>query len=1488
MNLNTTNENFPISIEFKKDYERLVFDEYSSEENPFKSRIQSDKQIEEALKSDYSGRELYEIIQNADDAKASVIEIELDAENRLHIRNNGDCPFTNKGIRSVMRPHQSSKLPSTDGGDTIGNKGLGIRSLLNWSNGITIHSNGVKLEFSNSIACRRWEEILLKTPSLKPLETDGVSPLPILSVPMVSVDDVTESGNKGEWTTEIEILCNSNVIHDVKSKIEGLHAEILLFLRNIRKITFKIEGDKKIDLIRRSSESIQIDGIDCEKINLQEAETKFSYLLHSTKVNIPIKHKNHESIEGEVSVGFSIDTERTCEYLFSYFPTEIPLNLPCALHADFELTMSRNALVKNEFNSRLMEVLAKTLMISAVLRGKLIMQNGSSNRLLPLQMLTLGETVSQTMPEFAARVDREFDSYEVIPTIDNSYKTFSDGVYYSTGVEMADFISKINGRSLLNNYIDRETNIILQKNNREPRKINSLYAELSELASDLSVEENAELIIRLLNVTQWTVKPSVIRLDSTKMADPETTSYVLVSKDVSSAINQGQEMMNVVPAELHLNIIHPLLSKLLQKKLDTDPRGLTKDLRKIATVSDADFSRVKQEIETKSSRLSIDELNGVILWLYNRWKKYDNGKDSDAPVCYKFKLFNDQGERRQVCSLLLYSDKPEFKLNESHLNMIPQDDQKAFFIDYLGISEALPVTDCYFGKDSDYITDVLGSEWIQRVQNATPELNVALIPCENYIRSMSIEDILTLILSDRRFLQHIYESKEIYYSYYGEKTRYANQSYSAYWLTHYDHLLSGILNYVIPRTPSLDFSILNEGILDIDKISGASSQNIFDLLKQLGAKYNPIDLTFAQLYQLLENQTDASKALRNYREIRFVIKEKMDIQNQKPLENDLNILKSVWAKGADGEIKRMPKEEVYYWDNSRLPKRFLDSLWKLMLPSRTGEKSVSEIFGVKLLSNLNLAITHPDDYNEPLSEDVKHFLFNRLKYLVAISLTGGEYKLDTIRQKNNDIKGFMKQLRLAESVSYKCRGKVMEAVDGDIINSGDHIFICTSLSTLEDVLKSPMICSNIAKGLCMKLKVGADNEVRFLHVIQSSDETLEYEWNELDKSIRDEIDSVIGLLELEKLFWSILGVPIDDTDADPVSRRKKIISTHPEIKIPDPLVELKDFSELEFYNLLFSLDREDREKVSQFISLENFYKSQLEAERCRLSLRYKAATFKKWELIINSNHSIESVHTWLRKLSTFDEVVRQIMADQNTDIIIELEQLVQRFNNAVRREFPLINQFNREESPKIKPQYEAILHRYNVALSELNYSEQAIGFFDGFEDEFETLVSSKTIDPEINSNNDPLIKDNGGYSFTRSDKKSGKSSSGNGGFTNSQTKDKIGKNAEMRVREYLESNPDLYDSVTDVSQRHEMHCDLMYRRKNDLVLRYLEVKSVNGKKINFSPGEIEQGKANSEIYDLALVYGDCVKIIPHAFKQNSELMTNIIPSGYEINFETIP
>lgn len=302
-------------------------------------------------------------------------------------------------------------------------------------------------------------------------------------------------------------------------------------------------------------------------------------------------------------------------------------------------------------------------------------------------------------------------------------------------------------------------------------------------------------------------------------------------------------------------------------------------------------------------------------------------------------------------------------------------------------------------------------------------------------------------------------------------------------------------------------------------------------------------------------------------------------------------------------------------------------------------------------------------------------------------------------------------------------------------------------------------------------------------------------------------------------------------------------------------------------------------------SLDGFYREQLEREAEKLYSLYRNATFLKTSLIIKTNRNRRTITEWLEKLESFDKEIKEMIASQRNSRFIGLENLLDRFRTDVEDKHPLLTPPIHPEEPAILPQYAAILKRYNVAAGELTYEEQAIGYFEGFESDFETIVKEKVSAIASEEASDSLQEeDKGSISFTKPSDLKG-NGTGKGGFTGSQTKERIGKSAEKRVKSYLEAHPERYESVTDVSQRHKHHCDLIYKRKGNPVLRYLEVKSVNGNKIHFTPGEINKGKANPETYDLALVHNDRIRIVPNAFRQDGELLKNLSPSGYETGID---
>jgi hypothetical protein len=112
-------------------------------------RIISDYRREKREMDGYKGRQILELLQNADDASENAkdkhVYIELSNQS-FSIANNGEH-FTEEGIKSLMYSDLSPKAKMQN---KIGNKGTGFRSVLSWSEEISIKSDTLSVGFSST------------------------------------------------------------------------------------------------------------------------------------------------------------------------------------------------------------------------------------------------------------------------------------------------------------------------------------------------------------------------------------------------------------------------------------------------------------------------------------------------------------------------------------------------------------------------------------------------------------------------------------------------------------------------------------------------------------------------------------------------------------------------------------------------------------------------------------------------------------------------------------------------------------------------------------------------------------------------------------------------------------------------------------------------------------------------------------------------------------------------------------------------------------------------------------------------------------------------------------------------------------------------------------------------------------------------------------------------------------------------------------------
>ena len=304
----------------------------------------------------YHGREILELLQNADDAfqksidKGENPQCELKVTicykgNVLTVTNTGTC-FDEAGIKAIVQGNNSPKS-----GKYIGNKGTGFRSILNWAEKVRVFSGNYNVEFSKEIAEKILEENRDKPQIKKQIEKNKNLYIPMLAVPVY-----IENGRYNDTTT-IEIVIDSTKVNDdfsVSRQIENIDLRILLFLPNISQID--IVTDDNCIIYKRNNNQGDAKSISLKKIVDGKVEIEEEFYLFKKIIPNAIKEDEVlKDIQLSIAVPLDMDTFKS-RYIYSYFPlldTESPFN--CVLHASYALGDHRNTVNVSEENKKIIE-----------------------------------------------------------------------------------------------------------------------------------------------------------------------------------------------------------------------------------------------------------------------------------------------------------------------------------------------------------------------------------------------------------------------------------------------------------------------------------------------------------------------------------------------------------------------------------------------------------------------------------------------------------------------------------------------------------------------------------------------------------------------------------------------------------------------------------------------------------------------------------------------------------------------------------------------------------------------------------------------------------------------------------------------------------------------------------------------------------------------------------------------------------------------------
>lgn len=183
--------------------------------------------VEQYIAESYKTRTLIELIQNADDAQSTSFGLH-EIDNGFIVGNNGRT-FTAEDLESLCRSGSSNKQR---GGNTIGYRGIGFKSVVNIANTISVFSGEFSFSFDRTLTKHALQNDV-DVPLIR-------VPHPITEKEKTALNQAFELKQKNGYTT---IFVFRDVVGKLSlEELSDLDRSSLLFLHNLRTLTINYKN----------------------------------------------------------------------------------------------------------------------------------------------------------------------------------------------------------------------------------------------------------------------------------------------------------------------------------------------------------------------------------------------------------------------------------------------------------------------------------------------------------------------------------------------------------------------------------------------------------------------------------------------------------------------------------------------------------------------------------------------------------------------------------------------------------------------------------------------------------------------------------------------------------------------------------------------------------------------------------------------------------------------------------------------------------------------------------------------------------------------------------------------------------------------------------------------------------------------------------------------------------------------------------------------
>lgn len=821
--------------------------------------IERDLIRENETKDDYEGREVLELIQNAVDEIEEGGKIFIGLVNNILTVANTGTHFDFDGVKSLMKSNLSKKREKKN---TIGQKGLGFRAILNWSNEISIFSGDLSIRFSE-----KFRRDFFETENVKEQTAILVAP------------EIIENIDKHGFDTIIKIkLLNGQIIEEVKRQINSIDKYTLLFLNKVNELTVKIE-EQETKFKRESYENV---------VTILENDHEFIFETYSKKGKINDKYY-------EIVIAYDETIIPKENKLYSFFETSINFPIKWKCHATFDLDANRNGIKKSEDNLKLLSELAAFICEKAIeLGNNLNFYEGfdsiTKSGDFPASLVIKGNDFNDTFHRF-------FENTKVLPTYSTKKVSLNDRPIFYKDIPF--FLKNKNIDSILVESQNSIRNAIIEKYSK--KIVDKTLADIiNSYSLNWTAAQNIEVFLWWNKEFSYSnVLPNVIKSQDGEFIDSNSIVYFVRGRNLNipswSKINQLDPNFE---AELkkQLTEIQSFLNELETESIierviarNSGRPKQSNDIKLIPHIQfrDADASSILTPVNSSVE----GNYNYAISFLKWLWENYSEKEDWAAPLDISFNFpsskktvekasnlyFNDK-YGNPLGSKLFISEKKVPFLSYEEIGIDEVDIYKfKKFIQKFGVLEFPPlmksgVSDTTFRKffDEKYLLSKLsGYELNAREPYLTSFIFNVIDNLEVILSSLDILEIFKWIindsvLNDELDLRH-YSS--ISFNYRASVQAYRthtfidySKSYVRYIFSNTEWLLIDGVKYK-PRQcvfayTGLDVSrvvptITNKFIQEYSKSLSISQKEMRDFLTKLGVNNSIVELDSELFYGVL-------------------------------------------------------------------------------------------------------------------------------------------------------------------------------------------------------------------------------------------------------------------------------------------------------------------------------------------------------------------------------------------------------------------------------------------------------------------------------------------------------------------------------------------------------------------------------------------------------------------------------------------------------------